>query len=72
MKKIFDIILGFVFSTCFIICTYPIGNEFIQKWHYWLGTAFGLGLAYCIGVWTKEKIDKLEKEIENLKKNGYR
>lgn len=69
MKKIFDIILGFGFATCFIIFTYPMGNEFIQKWHYWAGTAFGLGLAYCIGVWNKEEINDLKKEIEELKKN---
>ena len=68
MKKIFDIILGFGFATCFIICTYP-PSTFLQNWHYWVGTAFGLGLAYCIGVWNKEKIDNLEKEIEDLKNN---
>jgi len=72
MKKIFDVILGFGFATCFIICTYPLGNEFVQKWHYWVGTAFGLGLAYCIGVWNKEEINELKKEIKNLKNNGNR
>ena len=69
MKKIFDIIFGFCFATCFIILTYPMGNEFIQKWHYWAGTALGLGLAYCIGVWNKEEINDLKEEIEKLKKN---
>ena len=69
MKKIFDIILGFGFATCFIICTYPTGNEFIQKWYYWVGTALGLGLAFTIGKWNKDKIDELEDEIKELKKN---
>ena len=69
MKKIFDIILGFGFATCFIIFTYPPGAEFLQNWHHWLGTAFGLGLAYCIGVWNKEEINNLKEEIKNLKKN---
>lgn len=69
MKKIFDIILGFIIATSFIIVAFPTGSFTLDNFRYWVGIAFGLGMAYCIGVWNKEKIDNLEKEIENLKKN---
>ena len=69
MKRIFDIILGFIFATSFIIVGFPAGSFRLDNFRYLVGAAFGLGLAYCIGAWNKERIDDLEKEIEDLKNN---
>ena len=69
MKRIFEIILGFMCATTFIIVGFPQGSFMFDNFRYWVGAAFGIGLAYCIGAWNKEKIDKLEKEIEDLKNN---
>ncbi len=69
MKKIFDIIIGFILATCFIIIGFPSSSFTLDNFRYWVGAAFGLGLAYCIDAWNKEKIDNLEKEIEDLKNN---
>ncbi len=69
MKRIFDIILGFIFATSFVIVGFPSGSFTLDNFRYWVGVAFGLGLAYCIGAWNKERIDDLEKEIEDLKNN---
>lgn len=69
MKRIFDIILGFIFATSFIIVGFPSGSFILDNFRYWVGVAFGLGLAYCIGAWNKERIDNLEKEMEDFKNN---
>ena len=72
MKKFWDLIIGFIFAVCFVIIGYPMGSEFWDKWYYWFGTAFGLGLSFCIGTWNKQEIDELKKEIDELKKNVNR
>ena len=72
MKKVLDIIIGFLFAWCFVIVVYPNPSIIINNWYLWFGTSFGLGIAYCMIKWDGEKITKLEKEIEELKKNGNR
>lgn len=69
IKVICDIILGFILAANFIVLTYPMGTTPIQRWHDWVGTAFGLGLAYCAVFWNREDIEKLKKEIKELKNN---
>jgi len=66
MKKILDIVFGFMFATSFIILTYPSSYE---NYQYWLGIAIAIGLSYCMSAWNEEDIDELKKEIEKLKKN---
>lgn len=66
MKYIFDIIFGILFGVALTI-SFIEHDTLIQ--YQWIGIAIGIGLAFTIGKWNKDKIDELEKKIEELKKN---
>lgn len=66
MKYIFDIIFGILFGVALTI-SFIEHDTLIQ--YQWVGIAIGIGLAFTIGKWNKDKIDELEKKIEELKKN---
>lgn len=72
MKKIFDIIFGFIIATSFTIILFPSGSFIFDNFRYWFGITFGLGMAYCIGAWNREEINKLKEEINKLKENANR
>lgn len=67
MKYIFDIILGMLLGAAITI-SFIEHDTFIQ--YQWIGIAIGIGLSFTISKWNKDHIDDLEKEIEELKKNG--
>jgi len=69
MKYIFDFLIGTVFATIFVISF--MDYEVIKQF-WWIGIAIGIGSAFTISKWNKDKIDDLEKEIEELKKNDNR
>lgn len=66
MKYIFDIIFGMLLGAAMTI-SFIEHDTLIQ--YQWVGIAIGIGLAFTIGKWNKDKIDELEKKIEELKKN---
>ena len=65
MKKFFDIIIGTLFAVLFIVIPLP-KHIIIEHWDYLMGISVGLGMAYCFGIWNKEKIEKLEKDKEKI------
>lgn len=69
MKYFFDVIIGMLLGVALTI-SFLDHDTIIQ--YQWIGIAIGIGLAFTIGKWNKDKIDELEKEIEELKKNGNR
>ena len=68
MKYIFDFLIGTVFATIFVISF--MDYEMIKQF-WWIGIAIGIGSAFTISKWNKDKIDDLEKKINELK-NGNR
>ena len=68
MKYIFDFSIGIVFGTIFTISF--MDYELIKQF-WWIGIAIGIGSAFTISKWNKDKIDDLEKKIDELK-NGNR
>ena len=67
MKHIFDTIISILFGVVLTISF--IGHDTIIQYQ-WVGIAIGIGLAFAISKWNKDKIDDLEKKIDELKKNN--
>ena len=67
MEKILNFILAMLFG-CWMTIS-GMSHETIVKCE-WIGIAIGLGAAYFICSHNSSKIDKLEKEINKLKKDN--
>ena len=70
MKYIFDIIIGILFGVVLTISSFIDHDTIIQ--YQWIGIAIGIRLAFAISKWNKDKIDDLEKKIDELKENDTR
>lgn len=67
MKYIFDFLIGIAIAAIFVISF--MDYELIkQLW--WIGIAIGIGSAFTISKWNKDKIDDLEKKIDELKNDN--
>ena len=64
--KILSFIISMIFGIIFAIGS--LSHESIKSFE-WIGIAVGIGTLIFVCQTHKEKIDKLEKEIEELKKN---
>lgn len=64
MKYVLDIFIGFVFATIFVTCF--MSKEILVN-GMWIGIAIGIDISFTILKWNSDRIDKLEKEIKELK-----
>ena len=69
MKYFFDIIIGMLLGAALTISF--IDHDTIIQYQ-WVGIAIGIGLAFIISKWNKDKINDLEKKIDELIKNDAR
>lgn len=69
MKYFFDVIIGMLLGAALTISF--IDHDTIIQYQ-WVGIAIGIGLAFTISKWNKDKINDLEKKIDELIKNDAR
>ncbi len=64
MKTFFNFLFSILFGCWFTIAT--MSNETIVNYE-WIGIAIGIGMAYFMYSFLKDRIDTLEEEIRKLK-----